>query len=280
MEALKVKGIPKAGYGVYALDSDETRKGVSLALEAGYRHIDTAQSYANETDCGIVIEQSCLPRDDIFITTKVTPQNFGAGQMFGSVEQSRENLRVDAVDLLLLHYPYPWDQIPMEVYLEQLAEVHEAGLANRVGVSNFNIAQVTFAHEFLGSIKVATNQVEIHVFMQNRPIVEYCREAGIPMTAYCALARGNLFGIPEANLGPHPVLAELADSHDATIAQIGLAFLYHEGHIALSTTTNKEQVESNFAALNLVLSETDMDRLRALDMNKRIVETPYFPIFD
>lgn len=280
MRHTEVNDIPIAGFGVYALTPAETRMGVSLALEAGYRHIDTAQSYQNEADCGIVIEQSGLPREDVFVATKVTPRNFAAGKMLGSVEQSRDNLRTDAIDLVLLHYPYPWDQIPMAVYLEQLADVHQAGLARMVGVSNFTIAQVEFARKFLGNIEIATNQVEVHVYMQNWLVAEHCRNVDIPLTAYCALARGTLFGVPEANLGPHPTLTEIAEPHDATVAQIGLAFLYHEGHIALSTTLDKEQIESNFAALNVDLSDTDMKRLRALDMNKRIVETPYFPIFD
>ncbi len=272
--------IPKAGYGVYALTPADTQKGVSLALEAGYRHIDTAQSYHNEKDCGRVIEQSGLLRPDVFVTTKITPRNFATGMMTASVQRSLEDLRLDQIDLVLIHYPYPWDQIPMEVYLTQLAEVHEAGLAKMIGVSNFNIRQIEFAQEFLGDIEIATNQVEIHVFMQNRPIVDYCRSVGIQMTAYCALARGNLFGVPEADLGPHPVLMEIANDHDATIAQVGLAFLYHEGHVALATTTEKDQIKSNYDAINLSLSDADMDRLRGLDMNKRIVETPYFPIFD
>lgn len=280
MDEVRYGGIPRAGFGVYALDSDETRRGVELALEAGYRHIDTAQSYKNEADCGLVIKESGIPRDDVFITTKVMPGNLLAGRMFGSVEQSLENLRVETVDLLLIHYPYPWDQVPMEVYLSQLVDVFDAGLATRVGISNFNIAQTQFAKSFLSPIQIATNQVEIHVFMQNRPIVNYCRDAGITLTAYCALGRGTLFGEPNSMLGPHPVLVDIAKKHSAPINQIGLAFLYHEGHVALSTSIVGEQIRSNIAANQIQLSDEDMERLRALDLNKRIVESPYLPVFD
>ena len=268
------------GFGVYALDGDTTREAVGLALEAGYRHFDTAQSYKNEADCGIAIARSGLPREEIFITTKVTPRNYAVGKMLGSVYESLDRLRVDCIDLLLIHYPSPWDQIPMEVYLEQLLAVQQAGLASLIGVSNFTIAQVDRALKLLGRDNLATNQVEIHVFMQNRKIVDHCRTVGVPTTAYCALARGALLGAPEAQLGPHPILQEIADAHDATVAQIGLSFLMHEGHVVLSSATQKDQIESNFAATNVRLTQEEFMRLRSLDMNKRIVEWPYFPIFD
>lgn len=280
MDDIRYGGIPRAGFGVYALNSDETRHGVGLALEAGYRHIDTAQTYRNEADCGLVIERSGISRDDIFITTKVAPDNLRAGRMLSSVEGSLESLRVDTIDLLLIHYPYPWDQVPMEVYLAQLADVYNAGLAKRIGISNFNIAQTEFANSFLTPIPIATNQVEIHIFMQNRRIVDHCRSAGITLTAYCALGRGTLFGAPEVMLDPHPVLLEIANAHSAPINQIGLAFLYHEGHVALSTSIIEEQIRSNIAANQIHLNSEDIKRLRALDLNKRLVEWPYLPIFD
>lgn len=280
MDDVRYAGIPRAGFGVYALNSDETRQGVELALEAGYRHIDTAQTYRNEADCGLAIERSRLSRDDIFITTKVAPDNLRAGRMLDSVKGSLEHLRVDTLDLLLIHYPYPWDQVPMEVYLSQLADVYDAGLTKRIGISNFNIAQTKFAKSFLAPIPIATNQVEIHVFMQNRPIVEHCRNAGITLTAYCALGRGTIFGVPEVKLDPHPVLLELAKAHEAPINEIAIAFLYQQGHVALSTSIVKEQIRSNISAMQIQLSNEDMKRLRTLDLNKRLVEWPYLPIFD
>ena len=273
-------GIPVSGFGLYALGPDIAIRAVSSALEAGYRHIDTAQSYGNEAACGEAIAGSGLPREEVFVTTKVTPRNLAPGRMLPSVRESCENLRLDMIDLVLIHYPYPWDLIPMETYLEQLGELHEAGVARMVGVSNFTIAQMDLAEKMLGKGGVATNQVEIHVFHQNRPVVEHCRRLGIPATAYCALARGNLFGSPKERLGPHPTLVEIAAKHSATVAQIGLSFLLHEGHVTLSTTIDTDQISSNLKARELALDDEDMYRLRAMDMRKRIVDTPYFPIFD
>ena len=272
--------IPLLGFGVYALAPDVTELAVGRALEAGYRHIDTAQSYKNEAACGAAVAASDLPRAEVFLTTKVTPRNFAVGKMLPSLRQSADRLGVDCIDLVLIHYPSPWDELPLEVYIEQLGEAQEAGLAAQIGVSNFTRAQMDRTVEILGPGRLATNQVEIHVYHQNRKVVDHCRKLGIPATAYCALARGMLFGIPEAGLGPHPLLLELAAKHAASVAQIGLAFLLAEGHVTLCTATDPEQIADNFAAGSLRLDAQDLASLRGLDMNKRIVEMPYFPIFD
>ena len=273
-------GIPIMGFGLYALSPETALPAVTAALECGYRHFDTAQSYGNEDACGIAIERSGLPRSEIFVTTKVTPRNYPAGRMLGSVKASLDRLRCSCVDMLLIHYPSPWNEVPIEVYLGQLLEVQQAGLARLIGISNFTIAQTDRAVELLGKGNVATNQVEIHVFMQNRPIVDHCRRLGIPTTAYCALARGTVFGAPEAGLGPHATLLDIARAHAATVGQVALAFLLHEGHVVLSTTTETKQISENFGARDVHLTPADMERLRMLDLKKRVVEWPYFPVFD
>ncbi|MCR9151426.1 MAG: aldo/keto reductase [Rhodobacteraceae bacterium] len=272
--------IPVLGFGVYALDPATTRRAVEDALATGFRHVDTAQSYANESDVGAALAAFGLPRDDVFVTTKITPRNFAPGALVPSVEASREALGVDYIDLTLIHYPSPWDEIPMEVYLEQLAEAQARGMTRQVGVSNFTIAQMIRAEEILGAGNVATNQVEIHVYHQNPKVVAHCRARAIPATAYCALARGMVFGIPEARLGPHRTLLDLADKHGATVSQICLAFLIAEGHVTLSTTIDPEQMRDNLAARNVALDASDMAALRGMDRGKRIVEMPYFPDFD
>ena len=275
-----VNGIPVSGFGVYALDARTTEKAVSDALEAGYLHIDTAQSYGNEAACGAAIAASGLSRDQFFVTTKVTPMNFGAGLMAPSVRASCDALGVDQIDLLLIHYPSPWDMVPFDIYIDQLGAVRDAGLTRKIGVSNFTIAQMNAAEKILGAGSLATNQVEIHVFNQNRKVADHCKVGGIPATAYCALARGGLFGEPAAKFGPHPTLQAMAGKHDATIAQIGLAFLRGEGHVTLCTATAPHLIKSNLAAETLHLDAADMAALRLLDRGKRLVDTVYFPIFD
>lgn len=273
-------GIPVMGFGLYSLSPESALSAVTTALECGYRHFDTAQSYGNEEACGIAIERSGIPRQDVFVTTKVTPRNYPAGRMLNSVRTSLDRLRTSCVDLLLIHYPSPWNEVPIEVYLEQLLQIQQEGLARLIGVSNFTIAQTDRAVELLGKGNVATNQVEIHVFMQNRPIVDHCRRIGITTTAYCALARGAVFGASEAGLGPHSTLLEIARAHDATVGQIALAFLVQEDHVVLSTTTARDQIAENFAARDISLTPAELEQLRRLDLKKRIVEWPYFPVFD
>lgn len=284
MSAVRVhrtaSGIPMLGFGVYALDPSTTRKAVADAIATGFRHVDTAQSYGNEGAVGEAIRAAGLPAGDVFVTTKVTPRNFAAGKLVPSLRQSRDALGVECIDMALIHYPSPWDEIPMQVYVDQLAEAQAQGLTRLVGVSNFTVAQMEVAERILGQGNLATNQVEIHVFHQNPRVVAHCRERSIPATAYCGLARGTVFGVPEARLGPHPTLLSVADKHGATVAQIALAFLMHEGHVTLSTTIDPGEMEGNLGAANVALDSEDMAALRTLDMGKRIVDTPYFPIFD
>lgn len=268
------------GFGVYALDPATTRRAVEDALAAGFRHIDTAQSYANEADVGAAFAASGLHRDEVFLTTKITPRNFGAGALGPSVEASRDALGVDQIDLTLIHYPSPWDEVPIEVYLGQLREAQDRGLTRMIGVSNFTVAQMIRAEEILGHGNVATNQIEIRVYHQNPKVVAHSRARAIPATAYCALARGMVFGIPEARLGPHKTLLTLAEKHDATVSQICLAFLIAEGHMTLSTTTDPDQMRDNVAAGDVALTAEDIALLRAMDRGKRIVAMPYFPDFD
>jgi 2,5-diketo-D-gluconate reductase B len=272
--------IPAIGFGVYALDPPTTERAVSEALSAGYRHIDTAQSYGNEVACGAAVRATGIARDEVFITTKVTPRNFAANTLVPSIRESGDHLGVDVIDMALIHYPSPWDEIPMEVYISQLGEAQEMGIVRLIGVSNFTRAQMDRAAEILGPGRLATNQIEIHVFHQNRKVVDHCRAMGIPATAYCALARGMLFGVAEAKLGPHPSLLSIARKHGASVAQIGLAFLLAEGHVTLCTATDPTQIKENFAASNVELAADDMAELRKLDMEKRMVDMPYFPIFD
>lgn len=264
--------IPQMGYGTWNRPGEEAVNGVLWALEAGCRHIDTAQGYKNEQDVARGIAASGVPRADIFITTKVAPENFGPGEIMPSVRESLDKLQVDKVDLLLLHWPSPHDKYPLDSYLSQFAEVYDAGLATHIGVSNFTIALIDETIRLLGDRKVATNQVECHVYMQNRPIVDHCRAIGVPITAYCPLARGAIVG--------DPVLAEIGAAHGATGEQVALAFLMAEGHIVIPSSGKHERIISNFEARKLELSAVDMERLRGLERGMRLVKGDWTPVFD
>ena len=267
-----IGGIPAMGYGTWRSLGDVSAEGVPWALEAGYRHIDTAQGYDNEQKCGAAIANSGIPRNEVFITTKIAPENYAPGKVRPSVETSLEKLRVDQVDLLLLHWPSPHDQYPMPSYVEQLAEVFDLGMARMIGVSNFTIAQINQAAELLGDRRIATNQVEIHVYMQNRPIVDHCRSIGVATTAYSPLSRGTIAG--------EPLLAEIGAAHDATGEQVALAFLLAEGHIVIPSSSKKDRIFSNFQAQQIELSEDEVKRVRSLERGGRFGDGDSTPDWD
>lgn len=268
----KIGPMPQMGYGTWQRREQECYDCVQAALNVGYRHIDTAQGYDNEEYVGHAVEDSGIARGDIWITTKVKPENYGPGMVMPSVRESLDKLRVDKVDLLLLHWPSPHDTFPVETYVTQLAEVFDAGLATHIGVSNFTKRYLDAALDLLGDRPITTNQCEIHVFMQNRPIVEYSASKAIPMTAYCPMARGKIVG--------DPVLESIADAHGATVGQVALAFLLAEGHIVIPSSTSPQRIAENFAAQNVNLSADEMEKLRALDRGERLVNGDWVPVWD
>ena len=260
------------GYGTWNRPGDEAYNGVLWALEAGCRHIDTAQGYENESDVGRAIADSGIPRDEIFITTKVAPENFGPGEVMRTSKESLEKLNLGPVDLLLLHWPAIKNEYPLQSYISQFAEVYDAGMSKNIGVSNFTIPLINETIELLGDRKIMVNQCEIHVYMQNRPIVDYCQSIGIPMTAYSPLARGAVVG--------DPLLAEIGQAHNATGEQIALAFLMAEGHIVIPSSGKKDRIFSNYEARNIELREADMVRLRGLEKGMRLVNGDWCPVWD
>lgn len=183
--------MPKVGYGTWNRPGEEAYRGTLAALEVGYRHIDGAEGYENEEFVGRAIADAGLSRDALWVTTKVAPESFGPGQVRPHVEASLEKLGVGPVDLLLLHYPSINDEYEIEDYAAQFVEVMEAGLARNLGVSNFTKRYLDLIQPLLGDIAIFTNQVELHPFMQNRPIVERCRADGFgsPRFPHC---RGGL----------------------------------------------------------------------------------------
>ena len=267
-----VAGIPQMGYGTWNRPGDEAYHGVVWALEAGCRHIDTAQGYNNEQEVARGIRSSGVPRSEIFLTTKVKPENFGPGQIMPSVRESLDKLETDKVDLLLLHWPAIKNQYPIEDYVGQFAEVFDAGMSDRIGVSNFTKALLDEAIRLLGRRKITTNQVECHVYMQNRPIVDHCNQLGIPVTAYSPLARGRVVG--------DPVLAEIGAAHGATGEQVALAFLMAKGMIVIPSSGKKDRIISNVEARKLRLSPDEVRRIEGLERGMRLVNGDWCPVWD
>ncbi len=264
--------IPQIGFGTWNRDGQQAYDTVRTALDEGYRHIDTAEGYKNEEFVGKAIADSGIARGEIFITTKVAPESYAPGQIMPHVKASLDKLRVDQVDLLLLHWPSVNDKYDANDYMQQFAEVYDAGLAKHVGVSNFTKKYLDHAIRILGPRPISTNQCEIHVYLQNRTIVDYSASKGISMTAYSPLARGAVVG--------DEILAAIGRKHHATAEQVALAFLMAEGHVIIPSSSNPARIKSNFAAKDIVLSGEEIMAIRKLERGQRLVNGAWCPAWD
>lgn len=264
--------IPPIGFGTWNRDNEETFAAVKEALTIGYRHIDTAQAYDNEAAVGQAIANCNIARSEIFLTTKVDPKNYGEHCVKPSVEQSLEKLQVESVDLLLLHFPSLYDEFEAEDYIQQIQQVKEAGLAKKIGVSNFTKHYLEIAFKTIGAENISMNQIEIHPYMQNNSIVNFCRRHNITTTAYSPLARGELIN--------DPTLKTIAQKHNATTAQIALAFLLSQRHIIIPSSSNKKRAIENFNASKITLFKEDINLIQTLDKGMRLVNEPWCPKWD
>lgn len=267
-----MKSIPNIGYGTWNRPGDSAYRGTLAALEAGYRHLDCAEGYENEEFVGRAIAEFGLPRGDLWVTTKVAPENFGPGQIRPHTEASLEKLGVGPVDLLLLHYPSIKDEYEIEDYIGQLADVHDAGLCLNIGVSNFTKSYLDKALKLLGDLPILTNQVELHVFLNNRPIVEHSAANGIRMTAYSPLARGAVVD--------DPTLRTIGESLGRTASQVALAWLLAKGHIIIPSAGSPSRIAENLAAGEIALTPEQVAEIDGLNSNMRLVNGPWCPPWD
>lgn len=243
-----------------------------VALETGYRHLDTAQDYGTEQQVGQAVRRSGLQREEIFVTTKIKTSNLSAGSLVPSLRQSLDDLQLDRLDLTLIHWPSPNGAVPLPVYIEQLAEAHALGLTRLVGVSNFTIAMLEEAHKVLGDLPIANNQVELNPLLQNRKLANYCTAQGISVTCYLPIARGTLGSVPE--------IATIAAQHEATPEQVALAFELAKGYIAIPTSGKAERIRSNFEATKLTLTDEEIRTIEGLDRGQRVIDPQWGPDWD
>jgi len=246
--------IPALGFGTWQLSGDTARRMVEAALAMGYRHVDTAQMYGNEAEVGAALRGSGLRRGELFVTTKVWPDRFRAGDLQRSAEESLARLGLDQVDLLLLHWPSP--TVPLAETMEALNDVAARGWARHLGVSNFTTALLDEAIR-LSERPLATNQVEYHPFLRQEAVLTACRRHGMALTAYCPLARGRVFS--------DPTLARIAQRHGRTPGQVALRWLVQqEGVVAIPRSSSPEHARANFALFDFALDEQEMDEIAAL----------------
>lgn len=266
MQIIKAHGaeIPALGFGVFRMSDAEVERVVPAALEAGFNHFDTAQIYGNEAALGRALQAAGTRRQDLFLTTKVWVDNYSPENFAASVDESLDKLKVDQVDLLLLHWPA--DKVAIADQIEMLNAVQAAGKTRFIGVSNQNIAQLK---ESISSSKapIVTNQIELHPYLDQSAMIDAARAAGVAITAYYGMADG---AVPK-----DPVLQRIGNAYGKSAAQVGLRWLIQQGFVALSKTAKPERVLENFAIFDFVLSDEDMAAIGKLARpNGRLVSPP------
>ncbi|WP_394845275.1 2,5-didehydrogluconate reductase DkgB [Pendulispora brunnea] len=264
--------IPSMGLGTFRLQGEVVRQSVLDGLEVGYRHIDTAQIYENEADVGQAIAQSGIARGELFVTTKIWLENLGKDKLIPSLEASLDRLRMAQVDLTLIHWPSTDGKVPLAESLEALAQAKDAGLTKLIGISNFPIQLVDETLKVLDRGQVATNQVEVHPFLQNAELRAFSAKKGIHVTAYQPLAYGKVMS--------DPVLQSIAAKHGVTPAHVSIAWLLRLGMAVIPASTKKAHLKANLEAQKLVLDADDMARIATIDRGERLVSPDFAPAWD
>lgn len=256
--------VPPFGLGTFRLQGEAVRASVREALKLGYRAIDTAQIYGNEADVGQAIAESGVPRAELVLTTKIWTENLGRDRLAASLAESLQRLRTEQVDLTLIHWPSPGNAVPVAEFMGALAQAKASGLTRRIGVSNFPVALLQQAIDAVGAQEIATNQVELHPYLQNRKLAGFARSHGIHLTSYQTLAYGRVL--------QDPVLVAIAQAHGATAAQVALAWAMQQGYSVIPSSTRRENLASNLDAPKLRLTAEDMARIEGLDRNERVTD--------
>jgi len=262
--------VPALGFGTWALSGAACRHMVEAALEIGYRHVDTAQAYDNEAEVGRAIAHARIPRSDIFLTTKVWRESLRAAQVTSSFAQSLERLGTDYVDLLLIHWPHA--EIPVRETLDAMARLKAEGKVKAIGVSNFTVRQMQEAVAHLGR-EIVCNQIEYHLLLSQRRVLDFARAHGIAAVAYCPLARGRLM--------QNPAVLKVAAKHGKTANQVALRWLLEQpGVSAIPRTSSPAHASENFAIFDFKLDAVDRRTLDVLPGSTRLVSPAWAPVWD
>ncbi len=262
--ATATSNMPPIGFGTFPLTGAEATAAVETALELGFRHIDTAQWYNNEADVGRAIANAGVAREDLFIVTKVMPDRFTDDTFMPSVERSLDELGLDRVDLLLVHWPPPG--LPVEATVDYLLAAHARGFTSEIGVSNYNVPmlETAVAH---ASVPIATNQVEFHPLLDQSRLLATATRLGVRLTAYCPLARGAVL--------EDDVLQDIARRIGRTTAQVALRWILQKGVTVISMSTRRANMAANLEIATFELDGADMDAISARTATgMRIVDLP------
>lgn len=274
MHSISANGakIPAIGLGTWTFDDDAADTMVAAALNAGYRHIDTAAMYKNEVGVGAGLKATSVARNDIFVTTKVWFDQISEGALQASVERSLAKLGLDHVDLILIHWPSK--TTPLSESIGALNDVVSKGLTRHIGVSNFTVQMVKEAAQ-LSTAPIACNQIENHPLLNQGQVIGACRSLGIGVTSYCPLARGG-------DLFAHPAITGPAQRLEASPAQIVLRWhVQQDGIAAIPRTTKPARLAENLDVFRFHLEQSEMDAITALtSAGQRICDFEFSPVWD
>lgn len=258
--------MPILGYGVYQVTAEECERCVLDAIEVGYRSVDTAQAYANEEGVGSAVAKCGVPRGELFITTKVWISNAGYERAKASIDESLRKLRTDYIDLMLIHQPFG------DYYgtYRAMEEAYKAGKLRAIGVSNFYPDRfVDLAH--FAEVKPAVNQVETHVFQQQKTANEYMKKYGTQIESWGPFAEG------KNGIFANPVLEKIGAAHGKTVAQTALRFLVQSGVVVIPKSTHRNRMEENLNIFDFALTDEEMKNIETLDTGESLFFSHYDP---
>ena len=271
MQTVDAKGfkLPIVGLGTWQLTGRDCTRLVEQAIRLGYRHIDTAQMYGNEAAVGDGVRASGK-RAEVVVTTKVQPERLAPHDLERSVKESLHKLRLDVIDLLLIHWPNP--RVPLAETLGAMARMKQEGYVRQLGVSNFTVALLDEANK-VSSEPLVCNQIECHPFLDQSKVIAATRKAGMAVVAYSPIARGGAAG--------DAVLEKIGKAHVKNAAQIGLRLLVQQAIVVIPRTSRIGRLEENLALFDFALSEAEMAEVRALSQRQgRIVDWSWSPQWD
>ncbi len=251
--------VPQLGFGVFQIPDDDVERAVLQAFELGYRHVDTAAIYRNERGVGRAVAASGLPREEVFVTTKLWNDAQGRESAPRALADSLQRLGLEYVDLYLIHWPAPQRELYAETW-EALLELQQEGLARAVGVSNFQPAHLERIIEATG-VSPAINQVELHPWLQQAPLRAFCAERRIAIEAWSPLAQGRL---------DDPVLSSIAKAYDKSVAQVVLRWHVQLGNVVIPKSATPSRIAENADLFDFALGDDEMARIAALDAGDRI----------
>ncbi len=256
--------IPQLGYGVFLVPPEDTQRLVEVALETGYRHVDTAAAYRNEAGVGAAIRASGIPREEVFVTTKLWNSHQGYDSALAAFERSLSRLGTDYVDLYLIHWPVPAQDRFVDTW-RAFERIHAEGGARAIGVSNFRIEDLERLEREC-EVRPAVNQVELHPWFQQRELRAWHDEHGIATEAWAPLGQGALLG--DATIG------EVAAAHGKTPAQALLRWHIQRGNIVFPKSVTPERIRENFQLFDFELAAEEMERIDRLDRGERLGPDP------